>query len=75
MIGLSVIVAIVSAVLGIWARLVVPSWFGYQSTTTAGMMAVAAGGLLLAADSVRAPSWHPCQVVRRPAIEFAYSCR
>ncbi|MCG8648314.1 MAG: metal ABC transporter permease, partial [Pirellulales bacterium] len=35
MIGLSVIVAIASAVLGHLSAIVVPGWFGYQSTTTA----------------------------------------
>ncbi len=49
MIALSVIVAIAAAILGHISALAVPNWFGYQSTTTAGMMAVAAGGLLLVA--------------------------
>lgn len=49
MIGLSLVVAILSAVVGHLGALVVPAWFGFQSTTTAGMMAVAAGGLLLLA--------------------------
>ena len=41
--------AAVSAVLGHIAALAVPAWFGYHSTTTAGMMAVVAGILLVAA--------------------------
>ena len=49
MIGLSVLLAALSAVLGHIGALVVPSWFGFQSTTTAGMMAVAAGSVLLLA--------------------------
>ncbi len=49
MIGLSLVLAVLSAVLGHIGALVVPAWFGYQSTTTAGMMAVAAGGLLMIA--------------------------
>ena len=49
MIGLSLVVAMFSAVLGHLSALLVPGWFGYQSTTTAGMMAVVAGGLLLLA--------------------------
>ena len=49
MIVVSVVVGIAAAVLGHLSALVVPNWFGYQSTTTAGMMAVAAGGLLLSA--------------------------
>lgn len=47
MIWLSVILAVLSAVLGHVSAIVVPSWFGLQSTTTAGMMAVAAGALFL----------------------------
>jgi manganese/zinc/iron transport system permease protein len=46
MIGLSLIVAIGSAVLGHVSAMVVPGWFGFPSTTTAGMMAVASGVLL-----------------------------
>jgi manganese/zinc/iron transport system permease protein len=46
MIAISVVLAIVSAVLGHVAAIEVPSWFGYRSTTTAGMMAVVAGMLL-----------------------------
>jgi manganese/zinc/iron transport system permease protein len=46
MIGLSVLLAAVSAVLGHVGALVVPAWFGFQSTSTSGMMAVAAGAIL-----------------------------
>lgn len=49
MIAISVLVAIAAAVLGHVSALTVPGWFGYPSTTTAGMMAVVAGGLLLLA--------------------------
>ncbi len=45
MIGLSVVIAIAAAVSGHVAARVVPTWFGYGSTTTAGMMAVMAGVL------------------------------
>jgi manganese/zinc/iron transport system permease protein len=49
MIGLSVLLAASAAVIGHAGALTVPAWFGYQSTTTAGMMAVATGlGLVLA---------------------------
>ncbi|TWT76377.1 Manganese transport system membrane protein MntB [Planctomycetes bacterium CA13] len=47
MILISVIIAASSAVLGHIAALTVPGWFGYRSTTTAGMMAVVAGLILL----------------------------
>ena len=49
MIALSGLLAVASAVLGHVGALVVPAWLGYRSTTTAGMMAVAAGGLFLLA--------------------------
>ncbi|MDA0660260.1 MAG: metal ABC transporter permease [Planctomycetota bacterium] len=43
MITISVGIAVASAVLGHISAVVVPTWFGYHSTSTAGMMAVAAG--------------------------------
>ena len=43
MIWLSTIVAVVAAFIGHVSAVVVPSWFGFQSTSTAGMMAVIAG--------------------------------
>ncbi|TWT73358.1 metal ABC transporter permease [Allorhodopirellula solitaria] len=45
MILISTGVAALSAVSGHVAAVVVPTWFGYQSTTTAGMMAVMVGAL------------------------------
>ncbi|MFH5803719.1 metal ABC transporter permease [Alienimonas sp. DA493] len=47
MVGLSVLLAVLSAGLGHVAALEVPGWFGLRSATTAGMMAVAAGALLV----------------------------
>ena len=49
MIALSVVLATLAAVFGHVGALVVPAWFGYQSTTTAGMMAVVAGLILFLA--------------------------
>lgn len=49
MILLSVVLAVLSAVLGHVGAVTVPGWFGYGSTTTAGMMAVAAGAVLFLA--------------------------
>jgi len=46
MIWLSLLVAVMAAVFGHLGALVVPRWFGFGSTTTAGMMAVTAGILL-----------------------------
>ncbi len=45
MIGVSLVVAILSAVLGHVAAVAVPMWFGYADTSTAGMMAVVSGVL------------------------------
>lgn len=47
MIWLSVVLAILSAVLGHIAAIEIPGWFGFRSTTTSGMMATVAGLLLL----------------------------
>ncbi len=49
MIGISVILAAASAIFGHLGALIIPTWLGYQSTTTAGMMAVAAGLMLFLA--------------------------
>jgi manganese/zinc/iron transport system permease protein len=49
MILLSVVLAVLSAVMGHLAALVVPVWFGYHSTTTAGMIAATSGILFLLA--------------------------
>ncbi len=49
MVALSSLFAAMSAVGGHLAAINVPGWFGFQSTTTASMMAVIAGGLLLIA--------------------------
>lgn len=43
MVWISAGLAATSAIWGHWMATVVPGWFGYGSTTTAGMMAVAAG--------------------------------
>ena len=52
MIAISVVLAALSATLGHVAALEVPHWFGFRSTTTAGMMAVMAGLLLLLAATL-----------------------
>ncbi|NLX98770.1 MAG: iron ABC transporter [Rhodopirellula sp.] len=49
MLVISVVLAGLSAVLGHVGALVVPEAFGYRSTTTAGMMAVAAGAIFVLA--------------------------
>lgn len=45
MIALSAIIGAIGAATGHVAAVIVPTWFGYQSTTTAGMMAVMVGVL------------------------------
>jgi manganese/zinc/iron transport system permease protein len=45
----SAVVGALSALLGHVGALTVPRWFGFESTTTSGMMAVAAGFLFLLA--------------------------
>jgi len=49
MICLSVVLASIAAVMGHVGAITIPAWFGYQSTTTAGMMAVASGAIMLLA--------------------------
>ncbi len=49
MIAISAGIAGLSAITGHLSALIVPGWFGYRSTSTAGMMAVAAGGWFLLA--------------------------
>jgi len=45
MIAVSLVLAAASAVIGHVSAITVPPWLGFTDTTTAGMMAVAAGGL------------------------------
>lgn len=49
MLIISVVFSILSAFLGHLGAITVPTWFGFQDTSTAGMMAVAAGALFLLA--------------------------
>lgn len=49
MIVLSVIIAIGAAIAGHTSAIVVPRWFDFRSTTTAGMIAVSAGAFLFGA--------------------------
>jgi manganese/zinc/iron transport system permease protein len=49
MLGLSALVAVVSAASGHVLAITVPAWFGYESTSTSGMMATAAGLIFVVA--------------------------
>ena len=70
MIVLSVVLAALSALLGHVGALVVPSWFGFHSTTTAGMMAVAAGVLFFFAASLGPRHGVLVRLVRRSALAW-----
>lgn len=56
MVVISAILAALSAVLGHMSALIVPGWFGFESTSTSGMMAVMAG-LIFAAVLLFAPRY------------------
>jgi manganese/zinc/iron transport system permease protein len=56
MVVISAILAAFSAVLGHMSALIVPGWFGFESTSTSGMMAVMAG-LIFAAVLLFAPRY------------------
>ncbi|HMP76379.1 MAG TPA: metal ABC transporter permease [Kiritimatiellia bacterium] len=77
MIVWSLVLAAASAVLGHLGALVIPGWFGYADTTTAGMMAVAAGGLFLLAlvfapqEGLVARAWNQTSLRMRIAMEDA----
>jgi len=49
MIVISTVVAVLSSALGHLSALIVPRWFGFENTTSSGMMATAAGGLFFLA--------------------------
>lgn len=70
MIGLSVVLAIGSAILGHLGAIVVPSWFGFRSTTTAGMMAVATGLIFLLAMTFAPRHGVMMKVVRRRVLAW-----
>jgi manganese/zinc/iron transport system permease protein len=70
MIALSVVLAALSATLGHVGALAVPAWFGYQSTTTAGMMAVAAGVILLLAAMFSPRHGVLVKLIRRQALAW-----
>ncbi|MEX2113869.1 MAG: metal ABC transporter permease [Pirellulales bacterium] len=71
MIAISAIVGAASAVLGHIGAMVVPQWIGYRSTSTAGMMAVAAG-LLFAMTVFLAPRYGVLmKLVRRGRLSLS----
>jgi manganese/zinc/iron transport system permease protein len=70
MIALSVILAALAAVLGHIGALVIPAWFGFQSTTTAGMMAVAAGVIFFFAAALGPQHGVLAKMVRRRLLAW-----
>lgn len=63
--------AALSAVLGHMAAMVVPRWFGYGSTSTSGMMALAAGGLFLTAAIVSPRHGFLAKMLRRRLLAWS----
>ena len=74
MIGISVVIAVASAVLGHLMALTVPTWFGYRSTTTSGMIAVAAGLLFFVAASLGPRHGVMVKWVRRQLLSLQILC-
>lgn len=68
MIGLSICLATGSAILGHLSAITVPGWFGYQSTNTAGMMAVAVGLVFLICVALGPTQGILVRVVRRQLL-------
>ena len=68
MILLSTAIAAISAVGGHLAAIELPSWFGYRSTTTAGMMAVVSGLLLFLAVMLGPRHGVVTRIVRRKML-------
>jgi len=69
MIVLSAVIAALSAVLGHVSALAIPGWFGFGSTSTAGMMALCAG-LLFFLASLLAPRGVLVQIARRQKLAW-----
>lgn len=70
MIIVSVIVAILSAIMGHVSALVVPHWFGFRSTSTSGMMALTAGLIFLLASLFAPRNGVFARIVRRQKLSL-----
>jgi manganese/zinc/iron transport system permease protein len=68
MIIVSAMIAALSATLGHVSALVVPSWFGYRSTSTSGMMALCAGILFFAVSLFAPPHGVLIRILRRQRL-------
>lgn len=74
MIGLSIVIAVAAALSGHVAARVVPTWFGYGSTTTAGMMAVMAGVLFAFAATLSPKHGVVVKWIRRQLLSVQILC-
>ncbi|TWT54082.1 Manganese transport system membrane protein MntB [Rubripirellula amarantea] len=74
MVGLSVVLAIASSVGGHLAAITVPRFFGFGSTTTAGMMAVVSGGLFVLAALLGPSHGVLVKWVRRQRLSWQILC-
>ncbi|KAA5540535.1 iron ABC transporter [Roseiconus nitratireducens] len=74
MILISVVLAALSSAVGHLMALQVPSWFGYRSTTTAGMIAVAAGIFFLVAAAFGPRHGVVVKRVRRIVLSLRILC-
>lgn len=70
MIVVSVVVAILSAIMGHVSALVVPHWFGFRSTSTSGMMALTAGLIFLLASLFAPRNGVLARIVRRQKLSL-----
>lgn len=70
MIVVSVVIAILSAIMGHVSALVVPHWFGFRSTSTSGMMALMAGLIFLLASLFAPRNGVLARIVRRQKLSL-----
>lgn len=74
MIVISVVLAVGSAVFGHLMAMNIPSWFGYGSTTTSGMIAVAAGVIFVVAAALGPRHGVLVKFVRRQLLSLQILC-
>ena len=70
MILISALIAASSAIIGHVSALVVPRWFGFRSTSTAGMMALSAGLLFFVASLVSPRNGVLIRIIRRQKLAW-----
>ena len=74
MIGLSVLIAMASSLLGHTMAIELPSYFGFSSTTSSGMMAVAAGLMFFAAALLSPKHGVLIKWLRRHRLSWSILC-